>query len=168
MPSTEAIAQRRTSFTAGSSRPAGRPPSGFSWVPRLSAKSPARIVQGFSWLRRRPPGSTRLVVVKVPFYKASKPPSARQKKLRRRARKRKEREAGPSPALVALRRAMAWQVEIEAGEVTRADIARREGLTRARVTQVMSLVKLPDEVKGMLLDGEGEDWSIRRALREAR
>ena len=63
---------------------------------------------------------------------------------------------------------MAWQVEIEAGEVTRADIARREGLTRARVTQVMSLVKLPDEVKGMLLDGEGEDWSIRRALREAR
>lgn len=66
----------------------------------------------------------------------------------------------------ALRLAQAWQAEIESGGITRADISRREGLSRARVTQVMALLDLPDDVQQRLLDGE-EQWSIRQALRVA-
>lgn len=69
-------------------------------------------------------------------------------------------------AVNALRLALGWQAEIETGGITRADIARREGLSRARVTQVMALLDLPDDVQQQLLDGD-ERWSIRRALREA-
>ena len=62
---------------------------------------------------------------------------------------------------------MRWQREIEEGGIRRADIARRERLTRARVTQVMSLLDLPDEVKEELLaiDRGRPDWSVREALR---
>ena len=49
--------------------------------------------------------------------------------------------------------------------MTRAGIARREGLSRARVTQVMALLDLPADVQQRLLNGE-ERWSIRTALRE--
>jgi hypothetical protein len=42
-----------------------------------------------------------------------------------------------------LRMAIEWQRQLDAGEVqSRADIARRAGITRARVTQVMSLLRL--------------------------
>lgn len=58
---------------------------------------------------------------------------------------------------------MVWAVEMEAGGVRRADLARREGITRARVTQVMSLLKLPEEVKVSVLAG-GEPRTIRGAL----
>ena len=63
---------------------------------------------------------------------------------------------------------MAWQTEMRESGLTRADIARRENLTRARVTQVMSLLNLADNEKKKLLaeDPEVTDWSIRRALRE--
>ena len=61
---------------------------------------------------------------------------------------------------------MRWQREIEEGSIRRADIARRERLTHARVTQVMSLLDLPDEVKEELLSiSEGRpEWSVREAL----
>lgn len=39
-----------------------------------------------------------------------------------------------------LRRALEWQSEIEAGNFTRAQIARREGLSRAAVTQSLRLL----------------------------
>src|SRR5438067_12233459 len=39
-------------------------------------------------------------------------------------------------------RAIEWQRQLESGQVrSRADIARREGLTRARVTQIMNLLR---------------------------
>lgn len=39
-------------------------------------------------------------------------------------------------------RAIEWQRQLDSGEVrSRADIARREGLTRARVTQIMNLLR---------------------------
>jgi len=108
------------------------------------------------------------VLVEIPFPVVDKPPSLRQKKLRRRADRRARLAVEPAPAAVALRRAMGWQAEIEAGQVIRADIARRERLTRARVKQIMSLLDLPDSMKAALLGGNGEPrgWSIRRALRE--
>ena len=71
----------------------------------------------------------------------------------------------PKSAAEALRKALAWQAEIDVG-LRRSDIARRERITRARVTQILSLLDLPEEVRAMLLaeDPEVEDWSVRRAL----
>ncbi|MEE9382104.1 MAG: hypothetical protein V3V08_01655 [Nannocystaceae bacterium] len=50
--------------------------------------------------------------------------------------------------------------------MSRVDIARREKLSRARVTQIMSLLTLDEDVTRALLNGDSsaEGWSIRRAL----
>lgn len=61
---------------------------------------------------------------------------------------------------------MAWQRDIDEKGLRRADIARRERLTRARVTQIMSLLNLPEDVKAGLLGG-GEPRTIRGALQLA-
>jgi hypothetical protein len=51
-----------------------------------------------------------------------------------------------------LRKALEWQVLIESGEVrNRAAIARREGITRARVTQVMAMLRLAPEIREHIL-----------------
>lgn len=98
---------------------------------------------------------------------AVKVESARARRLRERAERTEWVTGQPKSAAEALKTAMAWQAEIDGG-LRRADIARRERLTRARVTQMMSLLGLPDDLKAMLLGGhpEVEDWSIRRALGE--
>ena len=88
-----------------------------------------------------------------------------------RARRAASKVGGSAPpanrAATALKRAERWAAEI-AGGATRADIARREGITRARVTQLMKLLDLPAAVRGRLAaDGPNTvGWSIRRALRE--
>jgi len=42
-----------------------------------------------------------------------------------------------------LRKAIEWQALLESGEmISQADIARREGVTRARVTQIIGLLRL--------------------------
>jgi hypothetical protein len=47
-----------------------------------------------------------------------------------------------------LRMALEWQRELDAGEVeTQAEIARREGIARARVTQIMALLRLAPEIQ---------------------
>jgi hypothetical protein len=47
-----------------------------------------------------------------------------------------------------LRKAIEWHAFLESGEITsQADIARREGITRARVTQVMGLLRLAPEIQ---------------------
>jgi hypothetical protein len=51
-----------------------------------------------------------------------------------------------------LQRAQEWHRQLEAGEVrTQAAIARREGITRARVTQVMGLLRLAPEIQEQVL-----------------
>ena len=45
--------------------------------------------------------------------------------------------------------------------LTRADLARQEGLTRARVTQLMTLLKLPKEIVNRL-SGMTDPETIRR------
>ena len=51
-----------------------------------------------------------------------------------------------------LRKAMEWQALIESGEVhNKAEIARQEGITRARVTQVMGLLRLAPEIREQIL-----------------
>jgi len=47
-----------------------------------------------------------------------------------------------------LRKAIEWQALLKSGQIARqAEIARREGITRARVTQVLGLLRLPPEIQ---------------------
>ena len=51
-----------------------------------------------------------------------------------------------------LRKAIEWQGLIESGEVrNQAEIARREGITRARVTQVMGMLRLAPQIQRHIL-----------------
>jgi hypothetical protein len=76
----------------------------------------------------------------------------------------------PKPSKVAktprvvelLRKAIEWQVLLESGEiVNQADIARQEGITRARVTQVMGMLRLAPEIRGKILSTPN---AVRRPL----
>lgn len=47
-----------------------------------------------------------------------------------------------------LRKAQEWRRQLDSGEVdSQADLARREGLTRARVTQVLAMLRLAPEIQ---------------------
>jgi len=51
-----------------------------------------------------------------------------------------------------LRKALEWQALLESGEAAnQAHIARREGITRTRVTQVMGLLRLAPEIQQHIL-----------------
>jgi len=51
-----------------------------------------------------------------------------------------------------LRKAIEWQALLETGKVaSQADIARREGITRGRVTQVMGMLRLAPEIREKIL-----------------
>jgi hypothetical protein len=51
-----------------------------------------------------------------------------------------------------LRKAIEWQALLESGDASnQATIARREGITRARVTQVMGLLRLAPEIQQQVL-----------------
>jgi hypothetical protein len=51
-----------------------------------------------------------------------------------------------------LRKAIEWRRQIDAGKVrNQADIARREGVTRARVTQILGLLRLAPEIQETIL-----------------
>ncbi len=68
-----------------------------------------------------------------------------------------------------LRKAQEWRQQIDAGVVRRqVDIARREGITRARVTQVMGLLRLTPEIQDLILcmpDSAHRPPITERALR---
>src|SRR5262245_53180686 len=113
------------------------------------------------------PRSTSPAVDQFSFHGRTVLASARQIKLRGRAERRSRAAVEPPPAALALRRALDWSAEMEARGLRRADIARREGITRARVTQLMALVDLPARTKALLLGGDAavSGWSVKRALR---
>ncbi|MHB1013007.1 MAG: hypothetical protein ACYC37_08925 [Desulfobacteria bacterium] len=51
-----------------------------------------------------------------------------------------------------LRKAIEWQRQLNAGEVqNKTEVAQREGITRARVTQVMRLLRLAPEFQKQIL-----------------
>ena len=68
-----------------------------------------------------------------------------------------------------LRKAIEWDALLESGEiVSQADIARREGITRARVTQVMGMLRLAPEIHEQILsipDGVSRPPISERILR---
>ncbi len=68
-----------------------------------------------------------------------------------------------------LQMAMEWQRQLDAGEVdTQAEMARREGITQARVTQVMGMLRLAPEIREHILampETIGRAAITERALR---
>jgi len=65
------------------------------------------------------------------------------------------KKTGPSSAARFLRLAQEWQRQLDASEIeSQAAIARREGLTRARVCQIMSLLRLAPQLQERVLDQE--------------
>ena len=51
-----------------------------------------------------------------------------------------------------LRKTMEWQTLLESGRIAnKAEIARREGITRARVTQIMGMLRLAPKIQEHVL-----------------
>jgi hypothetical protein len=64
-----------------------------------------------------------------------------------------------------LRKAIEWRHQLDAGEVrNRAEISRREGITRARVTQILRLMRLHPEIRENILSTP--DAAHRRPITE--
>jgi hypothetical protein len=89
------------------------------------------------------------------------PPRVRNRKLPKQAR---------TPRVVELlRKALEWQALLESGEVrNQAEVARREGITRARVTQVIGMLQLAPEIQQHVLsmpDAVRRPAITERALR---
>ena len=71
---------------------------------------------------------------------------------RRKKRPARPREPRTPPAVGSLRKAVRWQRMLSSGVVTsRAEVARLEGVTRARVTQVLALLRLAPEIQQRIL-----------------
>ncbi len=69
-----------------------------------------------------------------------------------RARPKPPKEPKTPKVVELLRVAIEWQRQLDAREVgSQAAIARREGITRARVTQVMALLRLAPEIQEQIL-----------------
>ena len=73
-------------------------------------------------------------------------------RARRAKPSRPPREPRTPPVVETLRKALAWQRDLGAGVVaSRAELARREGITRARVTQVLMLLRLAPDIQEAIL-----------------
>lgn len=71
---------------------------------------------------------------------------------RRRAKPKLPKEPKTPRVVELLRKAIEWRRQLDTGEVhNQADIARREGITRARVSQVMGLLRLAPEHRARIL-----------------
>jgi hypothetical protein len=70
-----------------------------------------------------------------------------------RARNRKPPKGPRTPRVVELlRKALEWQALLTSGDVpSQTAIAQREGITRARVTQVMGMLRLAPEIQQHIL-----------------
>jgi hypothetical protein len=79
------------------------------------------------------------------------------------------REPKPPRVVDLLRKTLEWQGLLESGNIAnQADIARQEGITRARVTQVMGMLRLAPEIQERIMsmpDTVGRPAVSERALR---
>ncbi len=93
------------------------------------------------------------------------PPSRRKARTRR-----PPKPVGPPRIVETFRKAIEWRRQLDAGEVpNQASIARREGITRARVTQVLALLRLPSDIRRRVMalrDGSSPAGLSERALRK--
>lgn len=87
----------------------------------------------------------------------------------RRGRPRPPKKPRTPRVVELLQKALEWQGLLKSGEAAnRAEIARGEGLSRARVTQVMSLLRLAPEIREYILsmtESVGRPTVTERALR---
>ncbi|MCK5036231.1 MAG: hypothetical protein KAS73_10090 [Candidatus Sabulitectum sp.] len=51
-------------------------------------------------------------------------------------------------------------LEMELNDLTKAELARKLGISRARVTQMLNLLKLPEELKEEI-EAMGDNWDRR-------
>lgn len=81
---------------------------------------------------------------------------------------REEKRVDP-PAARALRQALEWDAIMRRRGWSRARLAAEVGYTRARVTQILHLLKLPNAVKQNLLAGRPEvaGMTVRSAVEAA-
>jgi len=97
-------------------------------------------------------------------------PAARTVRVGRKTRSRNRKVDGRPPKIIdLLHKAEEWRRQLDAGEVaSQAAIARREGITRARVTQILALLRLAPEVREQIsaqpYGADGEQIT-ERALR---
>ena len=71
---------------------------------------------------------------------------------RRARRPRTPKPVGPPRIVETLRKAIEWRRQLDAGEVpNQAAIARREGISRARVTQILGLLRLTPAIQDQVL-----------------
>ena len=97
-------------------------------------------------LTRRVPADRVVCAVPPPRY-PSRPPEP----------PRPPREPRTPPVVETLRKALEWRQELDSGAVARqADIARREGVSRARVTQVLMLLRLAPDIQESILGLDGQ------------
>jgi hypothetical protein len=87
-----------------------------------------------------------------------------------KARNRKPPKVPRTPLVVGLlRKALEWQALLESGDIAnQSSIAQQEGITRARVTQVMALLRLAPEIQDHILslpDMDHRPAITERALR---
>ncbi len=91
-------------------------------------------------------------------------PVRRERRLR--TGREKLEENAPSPAALMLVLAHHIQRSIDAGEICdQAEAARRFGITRARLTQILDLLLLSSPIQQRILDGD--DRATERILRGA-
>lgn len=86
-----------------------------------------------------------------------------------RGRPKPPREPKTPRVVELLRKANEWRTLLESGRIgSQAEIARREGITRARVIQVMGMLRLPPEIQEQiraLPDTSGPSTVSERNLR---
>ena len=94
--------------------------------------------------------------------------SQRQRDRQRRAALREEGRVDP-PAAKALRKALEWDATMRRRGWSRARLAAEVGYTRARITQILHLLNLPDDLKQKLLAGRPKvtGMTIREAIKLA-
>ena len=79
-----------------------------------------------------------------------------------RGNSRSPRELKTPRVVDLLRKAIEWQALLESGKIAnQTDIARREGITRARVAQVMGMLRLAPEILEQILSMPA---AVRRPL----
>ena len=78
----------------------------------------------------------------------------------RRAKSTSPRQPRTPRVAALLRKALSWEAQLESGDIAnQAAIAAREGVTRARVTQVLGMLRLAPEIQEQIL---GMPASVRR------
>lgn len=130
--------------------------------PDPKIKGHGKVRGPFKWLRIDPSERTSWVLDE--FRLSSKVKALTQRSGSAKARAKKALQRAYVPQVRA--RVSRWQHEIESGGESRAGIAKREGLSRARVTQLMRLLGLPSELKHRIISEPKlfQNMSIRQAL----